>query len=170
MKKDGFTLIELLVVIVILGLLLTLGSKSLRTARLSAKKAKALVELTSIETAVNAYHHKYGKLPAADSQQGSSDLDGGSDQESQDTIMILTAEDTLLNPVEMVFLEGQGASTNGVFVDPWGVQYKVLLDTDYDGRVVTPLGEVRSKVAVYSEGYYLLNGSAQTDDYITSWQ
>ena len=169
MKKLGFTLIELLVVIVILGLLMTLGSKSLRAARLSAKKAQALVEAKSIETAIHAYHNKYGKLPAQDSLQGRTDLEGN-ETESQSTVAILTAEDQLLNPAEMVFLETQGSSANGAFMDPWGEQYKILLDTDYDGYVDTPHGPIRRKVAVYSDGLYILKGSANTNDYIISWQ
>ena len=50
MKRNGFTLIELLVVIAILSILVTLGSKGLRSARISAKKAKAMVEMQAIET------------------------------------------------------------------------------------------------------------------------
>lgn len=169
MKKIGFTLIELLVVMVILGILITLGSRTLRAARLSAKRAQALVEVKSIETAISAYHHKYGKLPVLDELQGREDL-STSDAESCATISILTAENALLNPAEMVFLETQGSAVNGIFVDPWGRQYQIVLDTDYDGYVETPLGRVRRRAAVLSVGCYEMNGSVETNDYVFSWQ
>lgn len=168
MKKNGFTLLELLVVIVILGLLITLGSKSLRAVKRSAKRTKALVEIKSIETALNAYQNKYGKLPAPNILQGREDLEDG-EEESQDTLAILMAEDSLLNPAQLVFLETQGSSVAGVFVDPWGSQYKILLDTDYDGFVDGPVGSIRRAVAVYSDGLYILMGSADTNDFILSW-
>jgi prepilin-type N-terminal cleavage/methylation domain-containing protein len=168
MMKKGFTLIELLVVIVILGLLITLGSKALRAAKLSAKKAQALVEMKSIETAVNGYYAKYGKLPAASSLQGNADV-GATEDESRDTILILTAEDTTLNPAEIVFLEPQGAATDGRFLDPWGMQYLIALDTDYDGEVDLSGAPVRRKVAVVAVGLADMKGNSDTNDWVISW-
>lgn len=168
MKTRGFTLLELLVVIVILGILITLGSRSLRTAKMTAKKGQALVEIKSIETAIHAYFNKYGKLPALDSLQGGSDV-RGSESESRETVAILTAENQVLNPAEMVFLETQGSAINGQFLDPWGSQYRIALDTDYDGYINTPLGQVRRKAAVFSLGFFEMNDSSNTNDYVTSW-
>jgi prepilin-type N-terminal cleavage/methylation domain-containing protein len=172
MKKRGFTLIELLTVIVILGILITLGAKGLRSARIGAKKAQAMVEMKSIETAIKAYVNKYGKLPVDNDMQGESDP--GSDAGfSMDTVAVLTAEDMTLNPAEMVFLEPQGTSTNGTFLDPWGEQYLIFLDTNYDGDlpvVCEGIDEtIRRKVAIVSVGLYLL-GDDSTNDLVKSWQ
>lgn len=173
MKKRGFTLIELLVVIVILGILITLGAKGLRSARISAKKAQAMVEMKSIETAIKAYVNKYGKLPVRDSLQGGNESGFGSDDRI-DVICALTADNDVLNPAKMVFLEPQGASVNGTFLDPWGEQYLIFLDTNYDGDLPVDCEGVsetiRRKVAIVSLGLYLLRGDASTNDLVKSWQ
>jgi hypothetical protein len=93
---------------------------------------------------------------------------------SREVINILTAENTDDNPREMVFLEPQSSSTTGEFHDPWGEQYLIMLDTDYNGRIEVSIGAVtetiRRKVGVVSQGLYLLNDSASTNDLIKSWQ
>jgi prepilin-type N-terminal cleavage/methylation domain-containing protein len=166
-------LIELLVVIAIIGLLATLGSKAIRSARINARKAQAMVEMKSIETAVKAYQSKYGKLPVQDALQGQGEP-VSDDAFSMETIAVLTGEDLSINPAEMVFLEPQGISTNGLFLDPWGAQYRLFLDTDYDGAVQVDcegISElVRRKVAVVSIGLFLLNESARTNDLVESWE
>ncbi len=169
MKKSGFTLIELLVVIAILAILITLGSKGLRAARISAKKAQAKVEMKSIETAIKAYMNKYGKLPIAGSLQGQPepDFDIGF---STNTIAALTAENLTLNPAQVVFLEPQGNELGGIFLDPWGQQYIIALDTDYDNQVVIDGENVRRKVALRAIGLYELTGKGNTNSFINSWQ
>ncbi len=93
---------------------------------------------------------------------------------SMDTIAVLTAEDLSINPAEMVFLEPQGVSTNGVFLDPWGEQYLLFLDTDYNNEVQVDcegISEtVRRKVALVSVGLFLLNESTRTNDLVKSWE
>ncbi len=170
MQRRGFTLIELLVVIVILSVLITLGSKGLRHARLQAKKAQAQTEMKSIETAVMAYYSKYGKLPsdayAADRELS---LDG---TDNSDVISVLTAaaEDDPLNPADIAFLDAQsGSSTN--FLDPWGYPYSIALDTDYDGRISVPgISELRRRTAAASIGLYQIMNRGDTNDYIFSWK
>jgi prepilin-type N-terminal cleavage/methylation domain-containing protein len=174
MKKNGFTLIELLVVIVILAILITLGSKGLRNARISAKKAQARIEMKSIETAIKAYVNKYGELPAEHGKTVGVDLrDEPSSIVSEGIISILTKADDMdaeYNPAEMVFLEPQGDGSDGRFLDPWGYQYRIALDTDYDDRVDINGEIVRRKVALVSVGLFHLRGIGSTNDLIKSWQ
>lgn len=172
MKRDGFTLIELLVVIAIIAILATLGSKVVRSARINAKKAQAQVEMQSIETAVKAYVNKYGKLPLDEDQQGKPEQKVD-EVYSRNTILMLTGD----NPAAMVFLETpvEGDSQPlGTFLDPWGEQYLVQLDSDYDGQVDISIDgrneTVRRKVAVISIGLYRLNRNSSTNDIVKSWQ
>ncbi|MEE9369287.1 MAG: type II secretion system protein [Pontiella sp.] len=169
MKKRGFTLIELLVVIAILAILITLGSKGLRNARISAKKAQAMVEMKSIETAIKAYISKYGKLPVIDALQGNPEPTFDA-VFSQETIRILIGEDLTWNPAGMVFIEQQGSATNGVFLDPWGEQYLIALDTDYDGQVDFGQNTIRRKIALRADGLYKLGGEEDTNHQIKSWE
>lgn len=182
MKKRGFTLIELLAVIVILGVLVTLGSRSIRSARISAKKAQAMVEIKSIETAIKAYQSRYGKLPAASLlAQGSGDVEidfnySGSDRfhaESEEIISTLSMADDAdvqYNQAEVVFLEPGGSGADGIFKDPWGYQYRIGLDTDYDGFIAVDGEEVRRSVAIISIGLFAQNDGSDTNDVIRSWQ
>lgn len=176
MKKCGFTLIELLVVIAILSILITLGSKGLRSARISAKKAQAMVEMQSIETAIKSYLNEYGKLPVEAGDQGASDPEAD-ETFSRGIINILTGENTTDNPRKIEFLEPQFSSVSsslGTFVDPWGEPYRIALDTDYDGVVDINTDGVsetlRRKVAIVSVGLYELKGAGNTNDIIRSWQ
>lgn len=170
MKRHGFTLIELLVVIAILSILVTLGSKGLRSARLSAKKAKAMVEMQSIETAVKSYFNEYGKLPVDDGWQGQADPDPDAAL-SREVVAILAGQSESGNPTGRVFLEPQSQSeSTGQFLDPWGRQYLICLDTDYDGEIAYGSERVQRKVGAVSIGLYELNGSSDADDLIKSWR
>ena len=173
MNRRGFTLLEMLVVIVILGVLITLGSRGIRSARISAKKAQAMMEMKSIETAVKAYRHKYGKLPAAVDQSFDVSLSGEKgDANSQSVISVLTVSDNMpaaMNPAEMIFLDPQGNHAEGIFLDPWGYQYRIALDTDYNNRVVIAGEEVRRNAALVSVGLYFLKDAGNTNDLIKSW-
>jgi prepilin-type N-terminal cleavage/methylation domain-containing protein len=169
MKKRGFTLIELLVVIAILSILITLGSKGLRSARISARKAQAMTEMQSITTAIKSYINEYSRLPVESAKQGKDDPDPDEDL-SREIISILTAENTTDNPRELVFLEPQSTTASDDFLDPWGEQYLIVVDTKYDGSIAYGDETIRRNVGVVSVGLYLLNDSANTNDIIRSWQ
>jgi prepilin-type N-terminal cleavage/methylation domain-containing protein len=141
-SNSGFTLIELLVVIVIIGILAGLLFPALRGARLQAQKAKARTEVQSIHTAIKAYYAEYGRLPA-NSGMGSADsfgdewFDGAA---ARNVIRVLIGQNVNnLNQRQMVFLEGKGIQTGGAnageFLDPWGNQYKIKLDMNYNGKL-----------------------------------
>lgn len=167
MRKNGFTLVELLVVIVILALLVTLGSKSLRSARTSAKKAQAMVEMQSIETAIKSYFNTYGKLPVEQQKQGQQDP-APSTAFSQEVIQILSAAHPTENPRGIVFIDPP-APALGPFLDPWNEPYLILLDTKYDGKIVYAGETLKRTAGVVATGLYLSQPSSNTNDLIKSW-
>ena len=119
-----------------------------------------MLQLTSL-----SYYH----LPIA-----SGDLERGRRHDSSEAIVaVLTASGgsgATHNPTATVFLDSQRQNAGGVFLDPWGYQYRIALDTDYDGQVDTYRGVVRRDVAVVSVGLYFLNDASSTNDLIASWE
>ncbi len=59
----GFTLIELLVVIAIMGILSSVALASLSESRANARDAQRLLDMRSIETALEMYRLQHGELP-----------------------------------------------------------------------------------------------------------
>jgi hypothetical protein len=85
----------------------------------SSKRAQARNDVHQIASAVKAYLLEFGKLPASN------------------PIPELTGD----NPKKIVFLEaknaknGKGGLDGGSMKDPWGKEYVIELDTDYDNKV-----------------------------------
>lgn len=181
LSKHGFTLIELLVVLAVISILMTMVPRGIRRSRENAKRAQAMTEMQSIETAVTAYFNEYGKLPVADDQQGVADpvFDlgsyGSAEAFSRGVISCLTTEDNTLNPRELQFLEPQFSSSSatnevGSFLDPWGYQYLLVLDTDYD-RTISLLGDtINKRTALVSVGFYEASGGSETNGVVFSWK
>ena len=63
MNKKGFTLVELLVVISIIGILATLVTANLNSARSRARDAQRKSDLKSIETGLRLYFNDNGTYP-----------------------------------------------------------------------------------------------------------
>ncbi len=211
----AFTLIELLVVITIIAILMGLLFPAINIVKEQARKAEAKSAVVQIAAAVKAYNTEYGKYPQGDiSVSDSADLvygESGNSNEKLFNILRVINLDSFQsnpNPRRIVFFEGKGAtnpeaprggfvatgSTNGTvnsFVDPWGKQYVVVIDTNYDNQIKTDLPHSdftgddkgpRTGVAVYSLGKDGLVGSpkdgvtnkfregAKISDDIISWQ
>jgi len=132
----GFTLIELLIVISIIAVLAGLLLPAISGAMKQAEKTQARSDMNSIKAAISAFYSTYGKYPLAtlgwSVNQGDADnIMSGSD--SKRVIRALIAEDAVVNPRKVVFLEAD--ETDGTFEDPWGEQYAIKIDSDYDGKV-----------------------------------
>jgi prepilin-type N-terminal cleavage/methylation domain-containing protein len=63
MRKNGFTLIELLVVIAIIGLLSSIVSTNLNSARQKARDARRLSDMHQILLALTLYYNNNGTYP-----------------------------------------------------------------------------------------------------------
>ena len=147
LKYQGFTLVELLVVISIIAILAGILLPTVIGAFKKASDAQVRTELKSIETAVKAFVNEYSKLPLEDGDQGRSpDVHLNDDDKSKSLIRKLVGE----NPRKIVFLEA--SSADGTFLDPWDVQYKMYLDSNYDNRVEFGTNRIYSQVVVYSSG------------------
>ena len=163
-SASAFTLIEMTVVILIIillfSLLFTAGSGMFERAR----KVQARNDLTQIVTAVTAYYTEYGKYPGTvtdnttDAYFGSGTPPAGctsytSNDKLLNVLRNITSDSNAvaLNPRQIVFISptnaktgtlprggiSQSAGTVGQYMDPWGSQYAVALDTTYDNQIGT---------------------------------
>ena len=64
-SRKGFTLVELLVVIAIIGVLAALAIPRFTDATASARGAKVVADLRTIDSALSLYNTQYGSYPAS---------------------------------------------------------------------------------------------------------
>jgi prepilin-type N-terminal cleavage/methylation domain-containing protein len=148
-KRSAFTLIELLVVIAIIAVLAGLALPAVQGALNSGKKAQARNDVAQLAAAVKAFQLEYGRLP---------DTGTGSDQTNANNATVLATLTTSnsLNPRGVVFFEPKaakggkgGLDTSGVYRDPWGNAYTIMLDTSYDNRI-TAYGQTNFTTVIVS--------------------
>ena len=186
--KNAFTLIELLVVIVIIAVLMGLAFPVFQSVQNQAKKTQAKNDLTQIVTAVNAFYTEYGRYPTT--KTADSKLPG--DEAQEDLMDTLRSKGGTLNSRRIVFLSPPDAKdssnprsgiANRAFYDPWGKQYFVMIDADYDNDVANPYDpntgagpdKIRQGVIAWSLGKDQKGGtgvktSADSNDDVISWQ
>ena len=134
-RRRAFTLVEVLVVLGIIMILAAILLPAVMAAIKNAQRRKATTELVSIKNAVAAYHNDYGKLPLANAGQGGADhlL---SEAESKAVLRVITGADTQLNPKHVGYLESHSEADDGTCQDPWDKQYRLVMDSNYDGKIV----------------------------------
>ncbi|MEO8206705.1 MAG: prepilin-type N-terminal cleavage/methylation domain-containing protein [Chthoniobacterales bacterium] len=167
--SSAFTLIELLVVIAIIGILMGLLFPAINGALNNAKKTAAKTDVVMLASAITAYEAEYGRLPP-----------WGETTTATSTVMdMLMGTVSTNNPRGITFMDVGNARANSKggldsgrnFVDPWGNQYNIQLDTDYDNSQTDPVfgGTIRKHVLVYST-IPTIGGKANTNLRVTSWQ
>lgn len=147
-RPQGFTLIELLVVITILGVLMGLGFSGVSAIRQQAKNAQARSDCVALSGAILNFYGEYNRYPTARQEDAiyepGQDATGG----NAEVIKVLTAQDAVLNPRQVVYYDGKnakrskstgkyeaGLSPEGAVFDPWGNTYGILMDANYDGKL-----------------------------------
>lgn len=169
LSSAGFTLIELLVVIAIIGILAAILTPAARAALERAKVGRAKAEVMSIAAAIKAYNNEYSKLPIASTgspRHGDNDNSVTGLYASNVCVNIIrvltdTENATGLNPRRIAFLEH--TRNDGVFVDPWGMQYRIKLDTNYDNEIRYTGQVIKAVAIVVSYGSDRVEGGSGRD-------
>src|SRR5207244_3817931 len=156
----AFTLIELLVVIAIIAILIGLLFPAFQAVQNQAKRTQAKNDLTQIVNAVNAFYTEYGKYPISttiDTTFGP----GGTPTTNETLFTELRGCTAVtgscpaaatINTRQIVFISppdvknsasprsgiGIAVANRGQYFDPWGTNYVIRIDGDYNNQVVNP--------------------------------
>jgi general secretion pathway protein G len=141
-KTRGFSLIELLLVMAILTVISAIAIPHLVSALDSAKLAKAVGDITSIQTDIVGYESTHGKLPDSLAQIGDGDF-----------------LDPWKNPYQYLNytnLQGNGLARNDRFLLPLNSDYE-LYSLGKDGQTAAPITAATSQddvIRVGTAGYF----------------
>jgi prepilin-type N-terminal cleavage/methylation domain-containing protein len=172
---SAFTLIEMTVVILIIATLAALLVTASSGVFDRARKVQAKNDVTQIVTAINAYYTEYGRYPvnitnpANDAFFGTGATPAGCTPYGTNDVLLDVLRSRIasaLNDRQIVFLSPGGAKNtvppkggiaadNGYY-DPWGSQYAIVIDTNYDNTISNPYSDstnpIRQGVIAYSYG------------------
>ena len=159
--KRAFTLTELLVIIAIIAILIGLLFPAFKAVQNQARQTQAKNDLTQIVNAVNAFYTEYGKYPVS----GTTEVtfgQGGSPTTNETLFSELRAcpnpptgscqAAATINTRQIVFMSppdvknsvsprsgmGTAAANKGQYFDPWGTNYVIRIDGDYNNQVANP--------------------------------
>src|SRR5438094_5180407 len=164
----AFTLIEMIVVMLIIATLTALFMGAATSVFDRARRTQAKNDVIQIATAVNAFYTEYGRYPvtvtstATDAFFGSGTTPAGCTSYGSNDVLLnvlrnITSDPNAvaLNPRQIVFLSPGGAKSTtpprggisqsagsvGQYFDPWGSQYAILIDTNYDNTLTNPYSD-----------------------------
>ncbi len=183
----GFTLLELMIVITVISILASLGFVGAKRVLLAAKIHQAKASMHSLIQGISAYRTDYGRYPIPKSHQRSGKTDTVLVTNEDLIDILLPSDEAPENPRREVFLTERNATESdpprsgvvfnndggGYLVDPWANHYRVLIDTNFDNRLLDPFGEngrgskrISASVAAWSLGP---DGEEGTSDDIRTW-
>jgi prepilin-type N-terminal cleavage/methylation domain-containing protein len=164
---SAFTLIEMIVVMLIIATLAALLMGAATSAFDRARRTQAKNDVIQIVTAVNAFYTEYGRYPVTvtdptkDAFFGSGSTPAGSTAYPPGNVVLLNVLRNIttdpnalaLNPRQIVFLSPGGAKNtvpprggiatiDNCYYDPWGSQYAIVIDTNYDNTITNPYSDV----------------------------
>ena len=188
MKKiiKRFSLIEMIVVIGIIAVLIAITMPVFTSIREKAKKTKAKAEMNAIETAVKSYEMTYGVLPIPSGwANGNTGVAYNELMAYLTNVQVSPGVGTTGNGRGIRFLDvpenyTSAALEKNSFRDPYFCdpedpnknKYRIYLDTNYDGVVVTGLqpDPCYGTVFIYSCGPDLKDDGGSKKDDVCSWQ
>jgi prepilin-type N-terminal cleavage/methylation domain-containing protein len=206
--NEAFTLIELLVVIAIIAILIGLLFPAFKAVQNQAKQTQAKNDLTQIVNAVNAFYTDYGRYPLAPCALGNDATFGQGGVATNETLFTelrgcpnpptgSCPAAASINTRQIVFISppdvknaasprsgiGIDPSNRGQYFDPWGKNYIIRIDCDYNNQVANPYGAnaganpLQLGVIALSLGIDQLGGIGSADknsgtaaDDVVSWQ
>lgn len=163
--RSGFTLVELLVVIAIIAALAAISVPVYQSILRKMTREQARHMTLSLVNAAKSYFAEYSRYPLP--QEGGSEVEAIRTDEQLTGALLGT--DPMMNPKRIQFLpdlkDATDTGKNGLImsgdlprlVDPWGEEYYVIMDADYNSEIENPnpasgASTLRQGVLVYSAG------------------
>jgi len=164
-STSAFTLIEMIVVMLIIATLTALFMGAASSVFDRARRTQAKNDVIQIATAVNAFYTEYGRYPVTvtdptkDAFFGTGSTPAGSNAYGTNVVLLnvlrnITTDPNAvaLNPRQIVFLSPGGAkntvpprggiaTADNCYYDPWGSQYAIVIDTNYDNTITNPYSD-----------------------------
>src|SRR5438874_12435789 len=164
--RAAFTLIEMIVVMLIIATLAALLMTGASGVFERARTTQAKNDVIQIATAVNAFYTEYGRFPvtvtstATDGFFGSGTTPAGCTPYGSNVVLLnvlrnITSDPNAvaLNPRQIIFLSPGGAkntvpprggiaTADNCYYDPWGSQYAIVIDTNYDNAITNPYSDI----------------------------
>lgn len=127
--ESGFTLLELLIVVALIIVLAGLMIPAFFKVKNAANERKAQIEVRVIGSAIQAYKLQKREFPAPSGDLGGGkDLTYGEGDRDNGEVMALL-RDAIPPVLDKNKLQWEGDNV----IDPYGDQYKITLDLDYNG-------------------------------------
>jgi prepilin-type N-terminal cleavage/methylation domain-containing protein len=202
--KHAFTLIELLVVIAIIAILIGLLFPAFKAVQNQARQVQAKNDLTQIVNAVNAYYTEYGQYPLGITEDTTYGPPGppntnetlfrelrgctaaagscpGAATSNTRQIVFISPPDVKASASPRSGI-GTAAGNLGQYFDPWGTNYVIRIDGDYNNQVLNPYSSnagatpsLQLGVIAWSLGLDQAGGSGDKNlstasDDVISWQ
>ena len=128
-RRPGFTLLELIVVVLIIAILAALLLPAVQKARNNAKRNQAMAEAATLENAIRAYHHEYGRWPCPDPASG------GVWSNDNNTILAYLVANHPQNTRNVSFWDGAAATP---MANPLGSNYVITINVMSNSVSVSP--------------------------------
>jgi type II secretory pathway pseudopilin PulG len=185
------------VVITVIAILIALLFPAFNGVQDQAKRTQAKNDVTQIVTAVNAFYTEYGKYPTMATTDATFGPGSTLLTTNETLFNPLRGLDLTLNPRQIIFISPpdvkdkanprSGIGTDigtGQYFDPWGKNYTVRIDADYNNQVANPYTQnagatpnLQIGVISWSLGKDGLGGqgsadknAGNADDDVISWQ
>lgn len=127
----GFTLLELLIVISLIVVLMALLIPAFYKVKNGANDKRAQIEARIIGSAIRAYKLQEKKFPVNNPAGVADDVVyGGGGQDNSEVMTLLRDGQPPVLDVNKLRWDDDGN-----VIDPYGSQYKITLDLNYDGKI-----------------------------------